>query len=107
MARERKKASRQKYVEDCATPEISVRLYPSTARRGAVAYGSITILDAFVIKINVIETKDGGFFISYPSYQSKSGDYVDTAYCFDKKIRVTLDECIYDLLCDLGLTGTT
>lgn len=101
MAREKRNTGRKKYVENYVTPEICMRLYPANARRGAVAYGSITILNAFVIKINVVQSKDGGFFISYPSYQSKSGDYVDTVYCFDKKIREKLHDYMIDLLSDI------
>lgn len=101
MAREKRNTGRKKYVENYVTPEITMRLYPSNARHGAVAYGLITILKAFVIKINVMQSKDGGFFISYPSYQSKSGDYADNVYCFDKRIREKLHDCLIDILSDL------
>ena len=61
-------------------------------------YGSISLDCGFVIYITIIETKKGRF-ISYPSYKTKKGEYINQAYCFDKdvikELNVVLEE-MYD-----------
>lgn len=53
----------------------------------------ITLLDAFVIFARVIDGEKGAF-LSYPSFKTKNGDYVNQAYCFDKEIIKAINEAI-------------
>lgn len=49
--------------------------------------GSITIEDTFVISIVVRKSSvDGAYFISYPSYKTKQGEYKNSAYCLKSEI---------------------
>ena len=56
----------------------------------------ITLLDSFVIYGRVVEGKKG-MFISYPSYENADGNYINLAYCFDKKVNDEIADCLADI----------
>ena len=60
-------------------------------RKGISA--KITLCDAFVIYAKVVEGKNG-LFLSYPSFKTKDGDYVNQAYCFDTEINKSINEAL-------------
>lgn len=53
----------------------------------------ITLCDSFVIYARVVEGKNGAF-LSYPSFKTKDGDYVNQAYCFDTYINKAIKEAL-------------
>ena len=53
----------------------------------------ITLGNAFVIFGKIIQS-DNGPFISYPSWKDKNGEYHKHAYCFDRKINITINETL-------------
>lgn len=55
---------------------------------------NIVLCDKFVIKPRIVTGKDGKSFLSYPSYKNTDGDYINTAYCFDKELIAVLNEII-------------
>ena len=57
----------------------------------------ITLHNAFVIYATIRE-KDGEYFLSYPSYKTKSGEYKNLAYCFDKDIIAEIVESVTDFM---------
>ena len=62
--------------------------------RGAKGVNAkITLCDAFVIYAKVVEGKNGAF-LSYPSFKTKDGDYVNQAYCFDTEINKSINEAL-------------
>lgn len=55
----------------------------------------ITFCEAFVLYAKVVELdKEERAFISYPSWKTKDGEYVNFAYCFDKELN---DEICADI----------
>lgn len=62
---------------------VKISLHPDTTRNRRVAYGSMLVADVFVIFISVYANKDG-YFVSYPSYKDKDGNFHDFAFCIDK-----------------------
>ena len=69
---------------------ITLDLY-DRGKKGISA--KITLCDAFVIYARVVEGKNGPF-LSYPSFKTKDGDYVNQAYCFDTDINKAINEAI-------------
>lgn len=53
----------------------------------------ITLCDSFVIYAKVVGGKNG-LFLSYPSFKTKNGDYVNQAYCFDTEINKSINEAL-------------
>lgn len=78
---------------------VSLRLYPAEGKN--IAYGTITINEEFGIRVTVYENADGVPFISYPSYKSKSGDYINAAYCFNNERREELTDMLNDVVNEL------
>lgn len=75
---------------------VTLDLY-DRGRKGINA--KITLLDAFVIFARVVDGEKGAF-LSYPSFKTKKGDYVNQAYCFDKDIIKSINEAIETYLED-------
>ena len=73
---------------------ITMDLYDRGAKGDSA---KITLCDAFVIYAKVVEGKNGAF-LSYPSFKTKDGDYVNQAYCFDTDINKAINEAIEDYL---------
>ena len=58
----------------------------------------LTLAGSFVIFARILENEDGEYFLSYPSYKTKKGEYKRNAYCFDKKIIAEINEDIEDFM---------
>ena len=69
---------------------ITLDLY-DRGKKGISA--KITLCDSFVIYAKVVEGKNGAF-LSYPSFKTKDGDYVNQAYCFDTDINKAINEAL-------------
>lgn len=62
-----------------------------------VARGSFVINESFAVKIKIIEKKDGGVFLSFPSYKSVNkstgeDEWVDMAYPINKETHAMIKE---------------
>lgn len=91
------KKTKKEYIELMDEKnELTMRIY-ATDNDDMPYYGTLNINDAFAIRFNVVDGEKG-LFISWPSYKNKKGEYVNTAYCFDKKIAKAisklLDNCV-------------
>jgi DNA-binding cell septation regulator SpoVG len=60
----------------------------------------ITIANAFVIYARIMENEDGEYYLLYPSYKTKSGEYKKSAFCFDKEIIAEINENLEDFMND-------
>lgn len=65
--------------------DVEINFYIWEQKKGETYTASIRIADAFCILTRVIKGRNG-YFIAYPSYEDKNGDYHDQAYCFDTDI---------------------
>ena len=65
---------------------LKVNLHKSTIS-GIIAFGSIVIDDAFAVNINVRKSSTGNWFIAFPSYKTKDGEYKDSAFPITKESR--------------------
>ena len=84
----------KKQVESDFFAEIADGVTLDLYNRGSKGIkAKITLLNAFVIFASVVGGKNG-LFLSYPSFKTKNGDYVNQAYCFDKEIIKTINEAI-------------
>ena len=84
----------KKQVESDFFVEIADGITLDLYDRGAKGVNAkITLCDAFVIYARVVGGKNG-LFLSYPSFKTKNGDYVNQAYCFDKDINKAINEAI-------------
>lgn len=77
-----KKETKKEYMERDFSGG-TIRIYDGGKKHND--YGSMSLDCGFVIYITIVETKKGRF-ISYPSYKSKNGEYINQAYCFDKDV---------------------
>lgn len=57
-----------------------------------------TIANAFVIYATIMENDAGEYFLAYPSYKNKEGEFKKSAYCFDKEIIAEITESITDFM---------
>lgn len=66
---------------------MNVKFYKTVPTNGSqVGSAYIKTSDNFVIIAKVRVKKDNsGYFLSYPSYQNKKGEWKDYAYCMDKE----------------------
>ena len=78
------------FVELDKDGNITLDLY-DRGRKGISA--KITLCDSFVIYAKVVESENGAF-LSYPSFKTKDGDYVNQAYCFDTDINKAINEAL-------------
>lgn len=59
----------------------------------------ITLNNAFVIYATIkFAGKNKGYFLSYPSYKNRKGDYVNMAYCFDKALIGAINDSITEFM---------
>ena len=72
----------------------SIRIYDGGKKSND--YGSISLDCGFVIYITIVETKRGRF-ISYPSYKTKKGEFINQAYCFDKDVIEELNSILEEM----------
>lgn len=88
----------KKQVESDFFAEISDGITLDLYDRGEKGINAkITLCDAFVIFARVVDGEKGSF-LSYPSFKTKNGDYINQAYCFDKDIIKTINEAIENYL---------
>lgn len=70
---------------------VVVSLYE---KRGGGYSAKITFCGAFVLYAKIVEAEDRKgneyAFISYPSWRTKDGEYVNFAYCFDKELNAEI-----------------
>ena len=61
---------------------FDVKLFKNDGPGSRLAGGYLTVANCVKIKINLIKTKNGGYFVGFPSYQKQGTDewvnYVDT-----------------------------
>lgn len=83
-----------KAYREVTSDDLTMRLYPSD-KGNADYYGTLSVDTAsgspLAIKINVYDGKKG-LFVSFPSYKSGGGEYVDLAYPTSKELRDTINE---------------
>ena len=60
----------------------------------------LTIANAFVIFATIMENEDGEYFLAYPSYKNKEGEFKKSAYCFDREIIAEITENLADFMDD-------
>lgn len=60
----------------------------------------ITILNSFYIYTKIKENEKGEYFLSYPSYQTKDGEWKKSASCFDKETIAEIEEALADFMED-------
>ena len=94
-AKETKKQVESDFFAEIADG-VTLDLYD---RREKGISAKITLGDAFVIYERVVDGEKGPF-LSYPSFKTKKGDYVNQAYCFDKEIIKAINEAIETYLED-------
>ena len=91
-----KKTTKTTYRE-VTSDDLTMRLYPSD-KGSADYYGTLSVDTAsgspLAIKINVYDKRDMGFsvFVSFPSYKSSGGEYVDLVFPRSKELRDTINE---------------
>lgn len=84
----------KKQVESDFFVEIADGITLDLYDRGAKGVNAkITLCDAFVIYARVVGGKKG-LFLSYPSFKTKNGDYVNQAFCFDTEINKSINEVL-------------
>ena len=98
MATSRRKTTKaketKKQVESDFFVEIADGITLDLYDRGQKGVSAkITLCDAFVIYARVVEGKKGPF-ISYPSFKTKNGDYVNQVFCFDTEINKSINEAL-------------
>lgn len=91
MAKSKKETKKDYMERDFSAGTI--RIYDGGKK---LDYGSISLDCGFVIYITIIETKKYRF-ISYPSYKTKNGEYIDQAYCFDKDVIEELNDILDEM----------
>lgn len=82
---------------------LTCKLFKSTKGK-AVAYGSITIDDSFVVRINIYysSAKDA-YYIQYPTVKNTKGEFVDQAFPVTAKAREEIMARVTDELKKLDL----
>lgn len=95
-----KKKTTKKKVPECSDiyfydenlkTEGTIRIYKNKNK----ADGCIINIGSFCIYAHILET-DEGYFVSYPSYKNKNGDYKNVAYCFDSDTINNINNALFD-----------
>lgn len=73
--------------------DVELSFYVWENKKGESYTVTIRVADAFVIYAKLMNGKHG-WFISYPSYETKSGDYKNVCYCFDEELCEKLDAAV-------------
>ena len=91
MARNSKtKAAKPLTTKTIADGDIELSFYSFERKEGITYTCAFKIMDAFVAYTRVIKGRNG-WFISYPSYETKSGEFKDYIFCVDKDINAEID----------------
>ena len=88
-----KNSTKKEYMErdfSCG----NIRIYDGGKKHND--YGAISLDCGFAIYITIVETKKGRF-ISYPSYKNKKDEYINQAYCFDKKVIEEINDILDEM----------
>ena len=78
--------------------EINANVTLTCYNWGKRQTAKLTIANAFVIFATIMENEAGEYFLSYPSYKNKEGEFKKSAYCFDKEIITEITESINDFM---------
>lgn len=74
-----------------------VRLTKASSEDSCLAYGSITLDGDFVVcGIRVLKTKEGNYFVGYPSRQNNRGEYKDVCFPMDRGLREDISIRVLD-----------
>lgn len=84
----------KKYLRTTYPVDNNIKLVIYEFQTSDIPVVNIILCDKFVIKPRIVTGKDGKAFLSYPSYKNSDGDYINTAYCFDKELIAVLNEII-------------
>ena len=71
-----------------------IRLYTE----GKIPYGTISLDCGFCIRVRILKSSKGHYFIAYPSYKVSENKYVEQAFCFDKEIIKELNSIVENLI---------
>ncbi|MGF6990445.1 DNA-binding cell septation regulator SpoVG [Lachnospiraceae bacterium PM6-15] len=64
-------------------------------RENEVAYGTVIVDNCIKFSVQVRETKEGKWFVSFPRKQGSNGDYEDVVYPSDKQLREDIDTAVF------------
>ena len=81
-----KKEETKKSYEEYTLNDVTMRLYESGFASLSVAVEGGT----FIINGNVRQTKDGGYFFSYPSYKGSDGAYHNHVYIMGDDLKADI-----------------
>lgn len=65
---------------------------------GKIPYGTISLDCGFCIRVRILKSDKGHYFIAYPSYKVSEKKYVEQAFCFDKEIIKELNSIVEKLI---------
>lgn len=71
-----------------------VQLFTNYASGNRLAGGYLTVADSVKININLLKTKNGGMFVSFPSYQNKAGEWVNYVNTVSKEANEELTRAV-------------
>lgn len=82
---------------------LTCKLFKSTKGK-AIAFGSITIDDSFVVRINVYHSRaKDSYYIQWPCVKNTKGEFVDQAFPVTAKAREEIIALVTDEVKNLGL----
>lgn len=82
---------------------LTCKLFKSTKGK-AIAFGSITIDDSFVVRINVYHARaKDSYYIQWPCVKNTKGEFVDQAFPVTAKAREEIIALVTDEVKNLGL----
>lgn len=82
---------------------LTCKLFKSTKGK-AIAFGSITIDDSFVVRINVYHARaKDSYYIQWPTVKNTKGEFVDQAFPITAKAREEIIALVTDELKKLDL----
>ncbi len=84
----------KKYLKTIYPVDNNIKFVIYEFEKSDIPVINIVLCDKFVIKPRIVTGKDGKSFLSYPAYKNKDGDYINTAYCFDKELIAVLNEIL-------------
>lgn len=71
-----------------------VQLFTTYAKGNRLAGGYLTVADSVKINISLLKTKNGGMFVSFPSYQNKAGEWVNYVNTVSKEANEELTRAV-------------
>ena len=82
---------------------LTCKLFKSTKGK-AIAYGSITIDDSFVVRINVYHSSSKDpYYIQFPTVKNTKGEFVDQAFPVTAKARTEILDMVLEELKKLDI----